>query len=323
MGTCSCTSRSKALLMSGKPFYISLKPLLDHRSLTRPVSWKDVFGNVHPLEVEIGFGNGEYLARLASCADTNFVGFEEYCERIHKTLRKLSRASSGNVRVLRMDVRPGFDYLFSERSISYIHCLYPPPWPKKSDAKHRLFTGDFLRLCNNRLIDGGTLKIVTDHFPYITWVQEQLPNTGFEASLNRIAASYDTKFERKWVEGGQREFYELILTKKEHQQTRSKKEITVQQYTLSDFNPRAFKMEPYSQEGIAVVFRDILFDEHKRIAMVHLMVNDEHIFQHIRIIIQQTERGWHMSLAEGTMQMPTAGIAKALDLTYQAARISV
>ena len=303
-----------------KPFYISLKPFLDYRQLTRPTDWTQIFNNSKPLEVEIGFGNGEYLARLAARADTNFVGFEEYCERIHKTLRKLSRVSNDNVRVLRMDVRPAFDYLFAPRSISYIHCLYPPPWPKKSDAKHRLFTTAFLQLANNRLVEGGTLKIVTDFHPYIEWIKEQLPGAGFAMDLKTIAASYDTKFERKWFDGGQREFYEMILIKEQHQEIVPKKEAVLKQYLLEKFNPRQFKLTPYSQDGIAVVFKDLLFDEVRQTAMIHLLVNDEHIFQNIRVVVYATPKGWKINLAEGTMQMPTAGITKALDLVYDAAQ---
>ncbi|MBF0490329.1 MAG: hypothetical protein HQL15_06865 [Candidatus Omnitrophica bacterium] len=306
------------------PFYISLKPFLDYRKLPRPTLWNEIFANQKPLEVEIGFGNGEYLARLAeSRPDTNFVGFEEYCERIHKTLRKLSRVNNDNVRVLRMDVRPAFEYLFSPESISYIHCLYPPPWPKKSDIKHRLFTTDFLKRVNHRLTLNGVLKIVTDHHPYILWVQEQLPTSGFKATLKSIAASYDTKFERKWVEGGQKEFYELILTKEESMELPQKKEADVKLYRLNHFDPHHFQMKPYSESGIAVVFKDILYDEAKKTALIHLLVNDEHIFQNIRVVVYQTPQGWQMNLAEGTMMMPTAGIAKAWELVYEAAQSRV
>jgi tRNA (guanine-N7-)-methyltransferase len=303
-----------------KPFYISLKPFLDYRALSCPADWKKVFHNDNPLEVEIGFGNGEYLAHLAQeFPQTNFIGFEEYCERIHKTLRKLSRVNNEGVRVLRMDVRPAFTYLFAPGTIRYIHCLYPPPWPKKSDIKHRLFTTEFLKLVNNRLADGGTLKIVTDHYPYILWIQEQLPGTGFKAQLKHIPASYHTKFERKWSEGGQKEFYELLLNKAKTIDIIEKKENPVQRYTLTSFAPQRFQLQDHSADGIAVVFKDMLFDSARQIAMVHVLVNDEHIFQNLRIIIHKDKDHWNINLAEGTMMMPTAGVAKALELVHEAA----
>ena len=302
------------------PFYVSLKPFLDYRKISHPIIWRDVFGNTNPLEVEIGFGNGEYLARLAQeYPEANFVGFEEYCQRTHRTLRKLSRTKNDHVRILRMDVRPAFEFLFPPDSISKIHCLYPPPWPKKSDIKHRLFTTEFLKLVNNRLVKEGTMKIVTDHYPYMAWIQENLSGTGFDVDFKSIAANYDTKFERKWVEEGQREFYELLLTKRQSIDIVQKKEAVLQHYHLEHFDPQHFQMQEYSAQGIAVVFKDMLYDPKQATALIHLLVNDEHIFQNIRIVVFQTSQGWRISLAEGTMLMPTAGVAKAMELVYQAA----
>ena len=111
-----------------KAFYISLKSFLNHGALSRPTDWNALLANAFPLEVEIGFGNGEYLERISQKSpEINFVAFEQYCERIHRTLRKLSRSSQDNVRVLRLDARAGFERFFSPATISRIHCLYPPP----------------------------------------------------------------------------------------------------------------------------------------------------------------------------------------------------
>jgi tRNA (guanine-N7-)-methyltransferase len=283
-----------------------------------------LFGNGQPLEVEIGFGNGEYLARL--CEEqpaANFVGFEEYCERISRTLRKLSRAASGNVRVMRLDVRPGFTYLFAPRTIEFIHCLFPPPWPKKSDIKHRLFTPDFLRLCNNRLKDGGGFKIVTDHKPLAEWIEEQVPGTGFSWKQTVIPASYGTKFERKWAEGGQTEFYEILLTKIKHQEIAPKQEAALNHYDITGFEPGRFKMEDFSGEGIAVACKDFLYDAKRQMGQVHVLVHDEHLLQNVRVSIYNSAKGWKVNLAPGSMLMPTAGIAKALALVRDAAAATV
>ncbi len=307
-----------------KPFYISLKPFLNHGDLSRPTDWPAVFGNAHPLEVEIGFGNGEYLARLGSqWPQVNFVGFEQYCERIHRTLRKLARSPLDNVRVLRLDARAGFERYFNPQTISRVHCLYPPPWPKKSDAKHRLFTGDFLKLVNSRLIQGGVLKIVTDHYPYITWTQENVGDTGFSVEFKNIPASYATKFEKKWVEGGRSEFYELVLTKEEHRHVPIKEDTALQSYLIESFNPENFSFKDYSHDGVAVAFKDILYDARKKIALIHVIACDGPMTQNIRIGIFNTAKGWRINLAEGGMLMPTQGVAKALECVYQAALDSV
>jgi tRNA (guanine-N7-)-methyltransferase len=304
-----------------KPFYVSLKPFLNHGALSRPTDWPAVFANDHPLEVEIGFGNGEYLQRVSQeRAEVNFVGFEQYCERIHRTLRKLSRTGLDNVRVLRLDARAGLERYFYPKTIAMVHCLYPPPWPKKSDTKHRLFTEDFLKLVNSRLADGGVLKIVTDHHPYIEWIRENIQGTGFSVVFNNIAANYGTKFEKKWVEGGQREFYELLLTKERHIPIGLKEDCTLQSYLIDQFNPDNFGFKDYSHEGVAVSFKEILYDTKKKTALVHVIACDGPLAQNIRIVIAHSNKGWRINLAEGTMLMPTMAVSQALECVYQAAK---
>jgi tRNA (guanine-N7-)-methyltransferase len=307
-----------------KAFYISLKPFLNHGILSRPTPWSEVFANDFPLEVEIGFGNGEYLERLSrENHHVNFIGFEQYCERIHRTLRKLSRTGLDNVRVLRLDARAGFERYISPKTIARVHCLYPPPWPKKSDAKHRLFTKDFLRLVNSRLLDGGILKIVTDHHPYIDWVQENTQDAGFTVEFKNIQANYGTKFEKKWVEGGQSEFYELLLTKHTHIPVGLKEDITLQSYLIDHFNPDNFGFKDYSHQGVAVSFKEILYDAKRKVALVHVIACDGPLSQNIRIVIAHSSQGWRINLAEGTMLMPTMAISQALECVCQAAKSSV
>jgi tRNA (guanine-N7-)-methyltransferase len=304
-----------------RPFYVSLRPFLNHGALGRPAPWKDIFTNSFPLEVEIGFGNGEYLAALSlQNPQVNFVGFEQYCERIQRTLRKLSRTGLDNVRVLRLDARAGLGRYFSPRTIARVHCLYPPPWPKKSDAKHRLFTNDFLKLVNSRLVDDGVLKIVTDHRPYIDWVLENIQDTGFSVAFKNIQANYGTKFEKKWVEGGQNEFYELALTKQQHRDVGLWEDCVLQSYLVDHFDPDHFGFEDYSDEGVAVSFKEILYDAKKKVALVHVIACDGPLSQNIRIVIAHSPQGWRITLAEGTMLMPTQAVSQALECVYRAAK---
>jgi len=168
---------------------------------------------------KIGFGMGEFLVRCATDSpNRNFVGLEQHWERIYKTLRRLERsrfADPGaghpdNIKILRIDARVAFERLFSPRSIDVIYCLFPCPWPKKGHVKHRLFSKKFLRLLNSRLKAKGMIKIVTDFFPYYEWMLTQIPTTGFDAATQTTQPQYGTKFERKWCEEGQKEFFELL-----------------------------------------------------------------------------------------------------------------
>ena len=48
-----------------RAYYRSLKPLILWREVERPLCWARLFGRVAPVELEIGFGSGDYLVARA------------------------------------------------------------------------------------------------------------------------------------------------------------------------------------------------------------------------------------------------------------------
>lgn len=296
-----------------KPLYVSLAPLLNPADLPRPLPWSTYFGPQHRVEVEIGFGNGEYLAQLcAKDPHTLFVGFEQYAQRIHRSLRKLSRVPQARVKILRLDAKAGLEYYFGEKSIDKIHCLYPPPWPKKSDIRHRLFSHVFLKTLNNRLVDNGVFVLVTDFAPYMEWLQEEVKGTGFDAQLKVIAPQYGTKFENKWVSEGQKEFYELTMIKKEHMVISPKEDIAVQTVYVKSWQPEKMQLSDFSDKDISVALKDITYDAQRQKALIYAIITEDRITQHVYIAIRMTPSGWMIHVAPGTMMMPSRGVAQAL-----------
>jgi tRNA (guanine-N7-)-methyltransferase len=309
-----------------KAEYCSFKPLIPFYDLKRPVEWNKQFNRHAPIEVEIGFGMGEVLMRMAGRSpDKDFIGIEQHWERICKTLRAMTRRRSsdpsalGNIRILRMDARVAFERLFTSRSIDIIYCFFPCPWPKKGHIKHRLFANDFLRLVNSRLKKDGKLKIVTDFFPYCEWVLDQAKRAGFKVETKKIKPQYDTKFERKWREEGQEEFFEIDLFKKRHVSVPVKKDAVLKSYTLNAFDPRSLHLEDATGD-ISVIFKNMIFDENKQQAMIHALVAEEHLTQHFWITIIKKQNIWKIARAEGQNFLPTPAVAKALALVYEAAR---
>ena len=197
-----------------RPFYKSLQPLLLWQTLPRPVDWDAIFGRAAPREVEIGIGNGDYLARnAAERPAVDFVGVELRWASVKRSLRNLEKtrvnAKAGNVRLVIEDARPALERLFGARALARVHVLFPCPWQKERHERHRLFHADFLRLLNHRLADGGEIFCVTDWEPFVAWTLGQLPGTGFSARVEAIEARFGTKYERKWLGRGQQRFHEI------------------------------------------------------------------------------------------------------------------
>ena len=99
-----------------------------------------------------------------------------------------------------------------------------------------------------------------------------------------------------------------------------KEDSTLQSYLIDHFNPDNFGFKDYSQEGVAVSFKEILYDAKKKIALVHVIACDGPLAQNIRIVIAHSPKGWRVNLAEGTMLMPTMAVSQALECVYQAAK---
>jgi tRNA (guanine-N7-)-methyltransferase len=303
--------------------YGSLAPFLDIAGLEFPVDWTKVFGNKNPLEVEIGFGTGEYITAVAAKdLGCNFVGFEQCAKRTIKTLRKLHEAGLQNVRLMKLDAVHGLEHLFAPGSLRKVHCLFPCPWPKKRHAKHRLFQPEVLRLIHSRLIPGGQLLIVTDHQPYADWIAENLSPEAFHFERRMVRARFDTKFERKWRQAGQETFHELVLTKAGGVSVYHKGMKTVKAYFLKDLNPELIKF--VDQSGpVSIQFSDFLCDAVRKKAMVHAVVTEDRRSQHVWIMVVHTSKGWCIAPADGTAILPTDGVQKAVELVYEAALRSV
>ena len=61
-----------------------------HEEETRAGSWHDIFGNNHPIHIEIGMGKGRFLMELAAKnPDINYVGIEKYWRRCRRWRHRL------------------------------------------------------------------------------------------------------------------------------------------------------------------------------------------------------------------------------------------
>jgi tRNA (guanine-N7-)-methyltransferase len=301
-----------------KKRYLSLRPYILWQKKEHPLQWVNIFGRKAPLDVEIGFGNGEFLVRQAlSCPERNFVGMELKWGSIRRGLRQIARAGLSNVRLLQIDSRVAFDRLFLPLSIDHVYALFPMPWPKRHHERHRLFSHNFLKLLNNRLTRSGEAQIVTDCEPYSTWVLDQLPGTGFTVDTKISFPQFNTKYERKWQEKGQKDFFEISLLKQEHLEIPVKEEVAVKTYCIEHFDPEKFS--PANVRGEVVVqFQDFVFDPKRQRAMVRVIVVEDIFTQDFWIDIESREGGWHIKVAHGCEVASTVGVQRALDLVHEA-----
>lgn len=159
-----------------RPLSLDLqRHVVDWRGLPWPLDWPALFGRRAPLDLEIGFGNGDFLVDQAVAhPERDHVGIELSWTAATRLFGRLHRAGVDNVRVLLADVEVALLHLFEPGSLARVQANHPCPWPKARHEERRLFAPDFLALVASRMELGAPLTIVTDHAEYAEWLGERL-----------------------------------------------------------------------------------------------------------------------------------------------------
>ncbi|MXY28301.1 tRNA (guanosine(46)-N7)-methyltransferase TrmB [Candidatus Poribacteria bacterium] len=194
-----------------------------------PIDWEVLFGNSHPVEIEIGFGKGRFLLEASKRhPKVNYIGVEraqKYVgltrERFEKYMRhfEVDRASGtfSNVRLVWTDANYFLTRYVPAVSVQAYHIYFPDPWPKKRQRKRRIFRNqDFLYALTNTLqSDGGRLYIATDYAAYFWEIQETLSQVNALCPIaENLGPDRDitTNFEMKYTLEG-REIYRTVYEK--------------------------------------------------------------------------------------------------------------
>ncbi|HEX6137513.1 MAG TPA: tRNA (guanosine(46)-N7)-methyltransferase TrmB [Casimicrobiaceae bacterium] len=182
-----------------------------------PLDFHALFGNAHPVVLEIGFGMGETTAAIAAAHPAvNFLGVDVHWPGVGALLRRIDAQRLTNVRVLRHDAVDVVEAMIAPASLAGVHVYFPDPWPKKRHHKRRLLKPAFVHTLASRLAPGGYLHVATDWQPY---AEEILATLAAEPLLANTAQGFAprpawrplTKFERRGLERGHAVF-DLLFT---------------------------------------------------------------------------------------------------------------
>jgi tRNA (guanine-N7-)-methyltransferase len=181
-------------------------------SYVAPLDLPMIFGRTAPLHVDLGCGDGSFLAALAQRApEKNFLGIEKLAGRIEKAGRKT--AMFGNVRVLLAETSYAVRYLLPEASVEEFYLLFPDPWPKRRHQRRRIITSDLLNSIHVALEKAGLLRIATDQPDYFAQIARLGGNDSRFAILDPDNNDLPpTKFERRFQTQGA-PIYRLTLRK--------------------------------------------------------------------------------------------------------------
>ncbi|MGH7789809.1 MAG: tRNA (guanosine(46)-N7)-methyltransferase TrmB [Candidatus Binatia bacterium] len=165
--------------------------------------WQQLFGNPHPVALEIGPGRGEFLL-VAALADpaTNFYAVEISSTGVRRIESKLATAGLTNARVLWADATWLVGVL-PPASVATVHVQFPDPWWKRRHKRRRLWSTPFVAALRQLLVPGGGIEFLTDVEEYFHFGQGYLDaDPGLERINVGLLPEHDTNFARKALRRG-------------------------------------------------------------------------------------------------------------------------
>jgi tRNA (guanine-N7-)-methyltransferase len=154
-----------------------------------PLNLPTLFGRDAPCTLEIGFGNGEHLARLAAAnPDRDYFGIEVHRPGVGHLLMLAQKQELTNIRVSDHDAVEVLNHQITPASLDEVLVLFPDPWHKKRHNKRRLIQPPFAELIASRLRPGGVFKLATDWEEYAHQMLEVL---GASNSFTNLSTSGD------------------------------------------------------------------------------------------------------------------------------------
>lgn len=165
-----------------------------------------LFGNGHPVELELGAGDGSFLLRHAAAhPEVNFIGVERLLGRLRKIDRKGRRLCLANLRAIRLEAAYLLEWMIPAASLSAIHVYFPDPWPKRRHWKRRLVNLRFTELAARALVPGGRFYVRTDDASYFQQMTEVgNAQAGFSAvaeppDLLAVTTDFEADFNRDGI----------------------------------------------------------------------------------------------------------------------------
>jgi tRNA (guanine-N7-)-methyltransferase len=170
-----------------------------------PIDWVALFGDDHPVELEVGSGKGLFLVNAARAnPGRNFLGVEISRKYARLAAERLAKQGITNARLWASDARDVLRKV-PDRSLRAVHVYFPDPWWKQRHKKRRVFTDALVAEIERTLQPGGELHVASDVEEYFGLIRELIAASprlrerpAPEAGVPEHDLDYLTNFERKY-----------------------------------------------------------------------------------------------------------------------------
>ena len=140
---------------------------LDDERGENGVRWRADLATDRPLEIEIGFGRGDFiLDRARRQPDILFLAYEVKTKAARLALARAEKLDLAHLWISDDDTRFSLPRLVPDGRVDAVHVLFPDPWWKKQHRVKRLFSPPFVDLLAAKLRPGGLLHFKSDVADY-------------------------------------------------------------------------------------------------------------------------------------------------------------
>lgn len=190
-----------------RPFFRALS--MDDSRAANGETLRALLASDRPVEVEIGFGRGDFLLdRAKRHPDTLMLGYETKSKATRLMMQRIERFSLDNLWVSDDDVRFNLPLVVDEGRLDAVHILFPDPWWKPQHHVKRLFSPPFVDLLASKLHSGALLHFKSDVQEYGELVRYLVEGHGaFMAHAPTLAArvgDYALTHREAWCKRNQR-----------------------------------------------------------------------------------------------------------------------
>lgn len=191
-------------LLEANPQYVVLNPA-DAKG-----KWQEIFGNTHPIHIEVGSGKGAFITGMAKAnPNINYIGIDIQKSVLSYALDKVLVADVPNIKLLWVDGSDLTNY-FSDGEIDRLYLNFSDPWPKKRHEKRRLTYKSFLDTFKQILPKNGEIHFKTDNRGLFEYSLVSFSQYGMKLNdvwLDLHASDFEgnvmTEYEQKFSSKGQ------------------------------------------------------------------------------------------------------------------------
>ena len=199
-------------LLEANPQYVVLNPE-DAKG-----KWHEIFGNDHPIHIEVGSGKGAFITGMAKAnPEINYIGIDIQKSVLSYALDKVLEADVPNIKLLWVDGDSLTNY-FEDGEIDQLYLNFSDPWPKKRHEKRRLTYKTFLDTFKQILLEHGEIHFKTDNRGLFEYSLQSVTENNYHLDyvsldLHNSPEADDnimTEYERKFSVNGP--IYKMIIS---------------------------------------------------------------------------------------------------------------